>query len=100
MPYYTCFSFILAYLLKYNILVRSLTDHELRMAEQVGFSYVDRLTQVEEELFAQGIYVKEGSHMSRMAKFKQPSQKIINLSRKGMQFTETVRFLKNEYVYI
>jgi len=31
-------------------IVRSLTDHELRMAEQVRFSYVDRLDQLEEEL--------------------------------------------------
>ncbi len=36
--------------------------------------------------------------MSRMAKFKQPSQEIINLSRKGMRFSKTVRFLKNEHV--
>lgn len=68
------------------------------MAEQVGFTYLDRLSQLEEELYAKGIYVKEGSHMSRMAKFKQPSQEIIELSKRSMQFTETVRFLKNEYI--
>ena len=76
--------------------LRSLTDHELRMGEEAGYSYVDRLTQLEEELIAQGIYVKEGSHMSRMAKFKQPSPRVMELSRQNARVLETTRFLKNE----
>ena len=66
------------------------------MAEDAGYSYVDRLTQLEEELYAQGIYVKEGSHPYRMSKFKQPSQQVIDASRSNMRFIETIRFLKNE----
>ena len=66
------------------------------MAKEAGYSYVDRLTQLEEDLYAQGIRVKEGSPMSTMAKFKRPSQDVIDLSRKNMRFVETVRYLKNE----
>ncbi len=65
------------------------------MAEEVGHSYVDRIMQMEEDLYAQGVYVKEGSHMSRMAKFKQPSQEVIELGQKTMQLIETTLFLKN-----
>ena len=68
------------------------------MAEDAGYSYVDRLAQLEEELYAKGIYVKEGSHPYRMSKFKQPSQQVIDLSRNNMRFIETVRFLKKEYI--
>ena len=70
----------------------------MREAEDAGYSYVDRLAQLEEELYAQGIYVKEGSHPHRMSKFKQPSQEVIELSRSNMRFIETVRFLKKELV--
>ena len=69
------------------------------MAEEAGYSYVDRLAQLEEELFAKGIYVKEGSHPYRMSKFKQPSQQVIDASRSNMRFIETIRFLKNEWIY-
>ena len=51
---------------------RALTDHEMRMSEDVGYSYVDRLAQLEEDLYAQGQFVREGSHLHSMAKFKKP----------------------------
>ena len=76
-----------------------MSNAELRMVEEVGYSYEDRITQMEEELYTQGVYVKEGSHMSRMAKFKQPSQEVIELGQKSMQLIETTRFLKNQYEY-
>jgi len=50
--------------------LRSLTDYELRMGEEAGYSYVDRLTQLEEDLIARGMFIPEGSQLSRMAKFK------------------------------
>jgi len=68
----------------------------MRMAKEVGYSYVDRLAQLEEDMYAQGIHVKEGSPMSMMAKFKRPTQEVIDLSRRNLRFVETVRFLKNE----
>jgi len=66
------------------------------MAKEAGYSYVDRLAQLEEDLYARGIHVKEGSPMSMMAKFKRPSQEVIDLSRSNMGFIETIRILKNE----
>jgi len=79
--------------------IRSLTQDERRMAQKAGYSYVDRLTQREEVLYDQGFHVKEGSPMSMMAKFKRPTQDVIDLSRTSMRFVETVRYLRNEYVF-
>jgi len=79
--------------------LRLLTKDERMVAKEAGYSYVDRLTQLEEDLYARGFHVKEGSPMSMMAKFKRPSQDIIDLSRTNMRFVETVRYLKNEYVF-
>lgn len=77
--------------------VRSLSKDELRMSEQMGYSYVDRLEQLEEDLLAQGVYVKEGSRLFRMSKFKQPSAKALALSKKNMRMIEATRYLKNQY---
>jgi len=57
---------------------------------------VDRLAQLEEDLYAQGVYVKEGCPMSRMAKFKQPNKEAIKLGQQSMQLIEATRFLKNQ----
>lgn len=74
--------------------LRPLSQSERIMAKEAGFSYVDRLVQLEEDLYAKGIHVKEGSPNSMMAKFKRPSQEVIDLSRMNMGFMETVRILK------
>jgi len=66
------------------------------MAQEAGFSFVDHLTELEENLSAKGFQVKEGSPMSMMAKFKQPSKEVIALSRNNMRFIETIRILKHE----
>ena len=79
--------------------IRLLTQDDRQVAKEAGHSYVDRLTQLEEDLYAQGFHVKEGSPMSMMAKFKRPTQAVIDLSRTNMRFLETVRYLKNEYVF-
>lgn len=76
--------------------LRSLSHDEMRMAKDAGYSYVDRLAQLEEDMYAQGLHVKEDSPMSMMAKFKRPTQEVIDLSRRNLRFVETVRFLKNE----
>lgn len=76
--------------------VRTLSDYELKMSEEAGYSYVDRISQLEEELYAQGVFVKEGSHMFQMSKFKQPSREAIDLAQKSMQLVETTRFLKKQ----
>lgn len=76
-----------------------MTDEELRMGDQVGYSYVDKLAQLEEDLLAQGVYVKRDSHLFRMSQFKQPSEKALQLAHQSMQMIETTRFLMNEYYY-
>jgi len=76
--------------------LRLLTQDERQVAKEAGYSYVDRLAQLEEDLYAQGFHVKEGSPMSMMAKFKRPSQDVIDLSRNNIRFIEIVRHLKNE----
>jgi len=76
--------------------LRSLSQNEREIVKEAGYSYVDRLSQLEEDLYAKGFHVKEGSPMSSMAKFKRPSKEVIDLSKKNVQFVETVRILKNE----
>ena len=77
---------------------RSLSQSERLMAKDAGQSYVDRLAQLDKDLYAQGFHVKEGSGspMCMMAKFKRPSKEVIDLSKRNMRFIETVRILKNE----
>ena len=66
------------------------------MSEQAGYSYVDRLTQLEEELYAQGQFIGEDSPLYRMSKFKQPSPQAMELSAKAVRMLEATKFLKNE----
>ncbi len=67
------------------------------MSREAGYSYVDRLAQLEEDLYAQGQYVKEGSPFYRMAQFKKPSPTARELSRKAGRMLEATRYLKNRY---
>lgn len=66
------------------------------MAEEAGYSYVDRLTQLEEELYSKGVNVRKGSNSYLMSKFKQPSKEVIDASWNNMKFIEKFRFLKKE----
>ncbi len=71
-----------------------MTEQEIEMSEKVGYSYVDRLAQLEEELQAKGHYAKETSPFHRMAKFRKPSAKARELSRKAVRMLEATRYLK------
>ena len=44
----------------------SLSLEEMTMTRNYGYSYVDRLTQLEEDLYALGFHAKERSPMSKM----------------------------------
>lgn len=66
----------------------------MRMSEQAGYSYVDKLSQLEEDLFAKGQYIKEGSPFYKMAQFKKPSPTARELSRKAGMMLEATRYLK------
>ncbi len=74
--------------------LRALTDLEMRMSEEAGYSYVDRLTQLEEDLYAQGQYVKQGSPFYQMAQFKKPQEEARELGRKAARMLEATRFIK------
>ena len=75
---------------------RSVTDQEMKMGEAAGYSYVDKLAQIEEDLLAQGIYVKEDSPLYRMSQFKRPTREVLELSKMSLQLLETTRYLKNQ----
>lgn len=65
------------------------------MSEKVGYTYVDRLAQLEEELQAKSHYTsKETSPFHRMAKSRKPSAKARELSHKAVRMLEATRYLK------
>ena len=71
----------------------------MKKVEALSSNYVDQMSQLEETLYAKGFRVKEASQMFYMAKFKQPSKEVIGLSRRNMQFLETIRILTIEYIH-
>jgi hypothetical protein len=70
----------------------------MRLSEEAGYSYVDRLIQLEDELYAQGHYVKEGSPFYRMAQFKKANPEARELGQKALRQLEAAQFLKKELV--
>jgi hypothetical protein len=76
--------------------LRSLTEYEMRMSEEAGHSYVDRLAQLEEELLRDGHYVKSGSPFYSMSQFKRANPEAHALNQKALRMLEASRFLKNE----
>ena len=79
-----------------RIVKRYLTDDHMRMSEEAGYSYVDRLTQLEEELYAQGHYVQSDSPFYSMAQFKKANPEARELGQKALRMLEATRFLSNE----
>ena len=73
-------------------MVRSLTDHEMRLSEEAGLSYVDRLTQLEEELLRDGHH----SPFYSMAQIKRANPEARELGQKAIRVLESTRFIKNE----
>lgn len=67
----------------------------MEMSERAGYSYIDKLTQLEEDLYAQGQYVKEGSPFYKMAQFKKPMKEAQELSEKATRMLEAARYLQN-----
>lgn len=76
--------------------MRDLTDYEIEMSERAGYSYVDKLTQLEEDLYAQGQYVKEGSPFYKMAQFKKPAPEAQELGRKAARMLAATKYLKEQ----
>ena len=66
------------------------------MRRRVTASYVDRLTQLEDELYAQGHYVKEGSPSYRMAQFKKANPALRELGQKALRQLEAAQFFKKD----
>ena len=76
--------------------LHSLSDHHKEMSERAGYSYVDKLEQLEEDLFSRGQYVTEDSPLYRMAQFKKPSPEARELSMKATRMLEATRYLKSQ----
>ena len=68
----------------------------MKLSQEAGYSYVDRLAQLEEDLFAKGQYLKEDSPFYKMALFKRPSQEARELSRKTSRMLAATRYLKEQ----
>jgi hypothetical protein len=79
-------------------MLRSLTDDEMRMSEEAGHSYVDRLAQLEEELLSQGQYVQSGSPFYSMSQFKRANPEAREIGQKALRQLEATRYLANSYV--
>ncbi len=74
----------------------SLSKGALMRSLEPGYSYIDKLEQLESELLANEIYVGENSPLYKMAKFKRSSPQAIGISRQALQMLEVTRALKAE----
>jgi len=66
------------------------------LSEEAGISQMENLDKLEEEIYAQNIFVQEGSQLSIMSNHKKPSKEVNELSRSTLRFIETLRFLKEK----
>jgi len=76
--------------------LRWLTEHDMKMSEEAGYSYLDRLSQLEDELLRDGHYVKSASPFFSMAQFKRANPEAQELGKKALRMLEATRFLKSE----
>lgn len=76
-----------------------LSDGDLEKVEAASSSFVDRLTKFDEVVCNMGFCARPCSMIFDMAKFKQPSKTVIEVSKTNIKFTETIRILTNKYVY-
>ena len=77
-------------------MVRLLTDHEMKMSEEAGHSYVDWLNQLEVQLLRDGHFVQSGSPFYSMAQFKRTTPEARQLGQKALRMLQATRFIKNE----
>ena len=73
-----------------------LSHGELERSVQDGFSYADKLSRIEDDLIAKGIYVDSKSPFYRMAKFKKPNPEAMDLSVRGHFLLEMTRSLQSK----
>ena len=73
-----------------------LSNEEFLLSEEAGISQMENLDKLEEEIYAQNIFVQEGSQLSIMSNHKKPSKEVNELSRRTLRFIETLRFLKEK----
>ena len=65
-----------------------------------GFSYVDQLDRLEDELLSKQVFVKEGSPFYRLSKFQRSSPQAADLSRRALRHIEAARSLKERSVHL
>ena len=67
---------------------------------ETGYSYVDKLDQIENELLANEVYIGESSPFYKMAQFKKAAPASREISRQALQLLEVSRSLKEQYVWL
>ena len=65
---------------------------------ETGYSYVDKLDQIENELLANEVYIGESSPFYKKAQFKKAAPASREISRQALQLLEVSRSLKEQYV--
>ena len=65
-----------------------------------GFSYVDQLDRLEDELLSKEVFVKQSSPFYRLAKFQRSSPQAADLSRRALRHIEAARSLKERSVHL
>jgi len=67
---------------------------------ETGYSYVDKLDQIENELLANEVYIGESSPFYKMAQFKKAAPAVREISRQALHLLEVSRSLKEQYVWM
>ena len=63
---------------------------------EAGYSYVDRLDQIEANLLENRMQMSEDSPFYKMAQFKRSAPKALERGRQALQLLEITRALKKE----
>ena len=74
----------------------SISEGAMLRGLEAGYSYVDRLDQIEADLLENQEPISERSSLHKMSQFKKFNPEAIEYSRKGQQLLEMTRSIKEE----
>ena len=74
----------------------SLSEEAMMRSLEAGYSYIDRLDQIEADLLARQAPISERSSAYKMSQFKKFDPEALEYARKGQQLIEMTRSLKEE----
>lgn len=78
---------------------RSLSEKEISKTLRAGYSYIDRLAEIENHIIRHNAPFRSGSACHTMSKFKKSAPEAIKLSRKNLAMLEISKTLKEQYFY-